>query len=201
MIVHGGLDEKSRLLDTFYSLNMNTFKWLECQLVGEGPGKVSHHKCCVVLNPERKKHKFDLFEQTSKSEAYFKNSVIKEEGIYFYGGINSDGYSIGTLSILKIQRKNFQWIQPEVSGTPPPARYGHSMHYIDWMNSIVVFGGRYDSDFLSADKIPKVLNDLWMLTLKDLEWRQVKSNGEVPKPVYAHNSEVYGSQLLIFGGL
>ena len=54
MIVHGGLNENSWTIDSIYSLNLNTFRWLECTTSGTNPGKVSHHKCCVVLYPERK---------------------------------------------------------------------------------------------------------------------------------------------------
>ena len=154
-----------------------------------------------MLYPDSKKYKCDLYEHTNRSEAVSKNQSIKQEGIYFFGGMNEYGYSVNTLAVLKIQRRNFEWIIPEVQGKPPAPRYGHSMHLIDWLNSIFIYGGRCDSDMISKDKKSKLFNDLWMLNLKELEWTQVESKGEVPSPLYAHNSAIYGSQMIIFGGI
>lgn len=147
------------------------------------------------------KYKCDLYEQSNRSEAVSKNQSIKQEGIYFFGGMNQFGYSVNTLSILKVQRRYFEWIIPEVLGKPPASRYGHSMHLVDWLNSILIYGGRCDCDILSKDKKSKLFNDLWILNLKELEWTLVENKGEIPSSLYAHNSAIYGSQLIIFGGI
>ena len=123
------------------------------------------------------------------------------EGIYFFGGMNSSGYSINKLFILRIQKNNLKWHVPDIGSKPPPPRYGHSMHHVDWLNSIIIYGGRYDCDAKIKDSKPHLLNDLWLLGLKDLIWTEVVHKGEIPTAVYAHNSEIYGSQIIIFGGL
>ena len=53
----------------------------------------------------------------------------------------------------------------------------HSMDYYRDGNYLIVCGGRNDS--IPQDKI---LNDLWLLKLNNLEWQQVLLGGnEVPK--------------------
>ena len=61
MVVHGGFDEKSRILDSRFVLNLNTYQWLECLPKGEGPGKISHHSSCTVI--DKKAKSVDLFRE------------------------------------------------------------------------------------------------------------------------------------------
>ena len=114
--------------------------------------------------------------------------------------MNSEGYSVNLLSKKSIEN-NLKWCIPEIIGKAPPARYGHSMHHIEWLNSIMIYGGRYDWETNSKETKHRLLNDLWLLGLKDFVWTEVINKGEIPTAVYAHNSEVYGSQIILFGGL
>ncbi len=70
------------------------------------------------------------------------------------------------------------------------------------MNCIVLFGGRNDTIMESSDK-PKenFLNDLWLLNLENMSWTLVNCIGEIPTPRYCFAYAIYGSRLVIFGGL
>lgn len=75
---------------------------------------------------------------------------------------------------------------PVTSGRQPQARYAHSMHLVEWMNSILIYGGRYDSDILHKDSKSQLLNDIWILKLDNFDWIEISNKGDIPSPVYAH---------------
>ena len=81
-------------------------------------------------------------------------------------------------------------------GTPPPARYFHSMTYFHERSQITIAGGRNDQ----LSEI--VLDDVWVLRLDDLEYQQVliKSNLKF-QPRYCHTAAQFGSRLLVLGGM
>ena len=81
-------------------------------------------------------------------------------------------------------------------GTPPPARYFHSMTYFHERSLITIAGGRNDQ----LSEI--VLDDVWVLRLDDLEYQQVliKSNLKF-QPRYCHTAAQFGSRLLVLGGM
>lgn len=201
MVIHGGRDEKSRLLDSLCAYDLKSNKWLDLPYKGDGHGKISHHTCCTVVYPERKKQDFDMFELHSTTDKYTSKVMIKYEGLYFFGGINEIGYSTNKLSVVTFSKKYLHWDVIETSGKQPLSRYGHSMHMIPWMNCLLLFGGRHEGDMLKPDPRPTLLNDLWILKLQNLEWGKVVAKGDPPEAVYAHWSEIYGSQIFIFGGL
>ncbi len=70
---------------------------------------------------------------------------IKEEGIYLFGGRLKNGKASNKLYVLKIGSKPLKWISPETAGTPPIARYSHSMNYYHELNILIIYGGRNDN--------------------------------------------------------
>jgi hypothetical protein len=45
------------------------------------------------------------------------------------------------------------------------------------------------------------MSDFWMLALDTITWIQITNIGEAPSPRYSMASTIYGSRLVIFGGL
>ena len=71
------------------------------------------------------------------------------------------------------------------------------MDYYREGNFIVIAGGRNDS--IPQDKI---LNDLWILKLNNLEWQRVLLGGnEYPKQRFNFGSCILGSKLILAGGI
>src|ERR1041385_3082399 len=88
----------------------------------------------------------------------------------------------------------FAWVPATPLGTPPPARYWHTMTYDPVRQRMLVFGGTNAGG---------LLNDLWELSLaNNLTWTHLSPAGTPPPARYGHGA-VYDSvndRLVIFGG-
>lgn len=164
------------------------------------PAKLCHHRWCLVMHPIVLHKNLKLF-KAYKSSKKFDKPYIPEDGMYIFGGLNELGYSTNKLWVLKVGIEKLQWVKIETETKEPTPRYAHSMHYIDYMNCIVVYGGRNSPDPLSQFTTNQFLNDIWLFHVERQKWIEFNCKGEPPKAVYAHWSWVYGSQLMIFGGM
>ena len=61
---------------------------------------IAFHAACLVLIPDRRE--VGLYKMTSELLELEKNSRIKIEGLYIFGGRNAFGKAVDTLKILKI---------------------------------------------------------------------------------------------------
>jgi hypothetical protein len=90
--------------------------------------------------------------------------------------------------ILRIGKKPFDWIKPQIYGNPPSPRYLHSMNFYEEGNFLIIYGGRNDNIESSA------LNDIYLLELQKLEWIKVIVYSDANIDVYnrcGHSSIVY----------
>ncbi|CAI2386527.1 unnamed protein product [Moneuplotes crassus] len=197
MLVHGGLNHKSEVIGDIHAFNFKTQFWQKIKMKKNGPDAVSHHRSCIVMHPYMlNKNNLDLFKSHIPIKK-LENPTIKEMGIYVFGGTTLSN----DLWILKIGIPKPYWIKPKVLGKAPPPRYGHSMHFVGFMNSVIIFGGRTPSEAEEKNVSKIILNDMYILRTNTLEWVQVVMKGDVPKPVYSHCSILFGSEILIFGGI
>ena len=125
--------------------------------------------------------------------------VIKEEGIYFFGGRYSDESSSNTIKILKIGQERLRWVKPVTLGQPPVARYLHTMVHCSALNMLVIYGGRNNNVY--SNKLSPVLEDFYTLQLETLTWVAVRVSGIYGSGRCAHISGVAGTSLIIFGGI
>ncbi|CAI2386706.1 unnamed protein product [Moneuplotes crassus] len=194
MLVHGGLNNKSKVLDDIYVFSFKTQFWQRIKIKSK-PDAVSHHKSCLVMHPYMlNKNNLDLFKSHIPIKK-LENPTIKEMGVYIFGG----NIPSNDLWILKVGIPKPYWIKPEVLGKPPSPRYGHSMHFVEFMNSVIVFGGRTPNVGVRAKE--NILNDMYILKANTFEWIKVIMKGEIPNPVYSHCSVIFRSEILIFGGI
>ena len=124
---------------------------------------------------------------------------IKMEGLYVYGGKTQSGEAVSTLKILRVGQKPLQWITPDTMGKPPMARYQHTMNYCSRINCLVVYGGR--NDRVAETKEGGRLGGFMVLWLENLNWVDVSTAGSKPTHRFSHCSIMFGSQLLVFGGV
>jgi len=99
------------------------------------------------------------------------------EGIYFFGGKNQKGELQNKLRYFKpvvIDGKvvHGEFVTMKVGGTPPVARFGHTMAYLPCNNSILIAGGRNDA--MSVKNMTPFLNDLVLFMLDQKVWLNVK---------------------------
>ena len=131
------------------------------------------------------------------------SSVIKFEGIYFFGGMRQNGDLIQKLYILMIGQNPMKWMSPQaiidMNGPSPPGMIGHSMMYNPILNILTVFGGRNDQ--YSPINSECFFNSVWMLKLGTLQWVKLSAEGLPPSVRYGHASCAVDSKIFVFGGL
>jgi hypothetical protein len=86
------------------------------------------------------------------------------------------------------------WSLVATEGTPPPARYAHTMVYDPVRDRMLVFGGYTNLVFL---------NDVWALSLDGTPtWTQLSPSGGPPAIRYGHVAvyDPLGDRMLVIGG-
>ena len=194
MFVNGGTDEEENFLNDSYLLNYKLLKWFPVNFVDKFRiPALAFHNCCLVV-PEHIKNnfRFSIYKYPDDFKEVNENK-IKQMGLYVFGGKTSHIDTLNrNLYVLKIGKKNLQWITLKTNGFPPCPRYGFSMSYYESGNFVVIHGGR--------NAYP--LNDTFLLDLYTLNWFEVEYHNKkkiVPGRYY-HQAIINGDDLYIFGG-
>ncbi|KAF9187549.1 hypothetical protein BGZ50_001896 [Haplosporangium sp. Z 11] len=147
--------------------------------------------------------------------------TIVDDKLYLFGGrLIQTRQMVNSLYILDLADYHWQNVSDMVNvtptraigdpgaededemGSPPIERYFHSANA--YKNTIVIFGGMGPSGQTVEDQPHDlvVFNDIKILDLDLLQWRQVRipSSPHAPKPRYAHLSSISGSKLVVIGG-
>ena len=116
-------------------------------------------------------------------------SVVWHTCIYAFGG------SVGVMPLrdlfaFDLVLEEFQEVSTR--GTPPPSRWGASGDFCEATKDIVVIGG------LGSDS--RMHNDVWLLGLESLRWRQPFVGGSAPSPRKSHATCSNQDTVYLFGG-
>ncbi|KAI7816181.1 hypothetical protein BC939DRAFT_404168, partial [Gamsiella multidivaricata] len=130
--------------------------------------------------------------------------TIVDDKLYLFGGrLIQTRQMTNSLFILHLDEFRWENVSEINEMSPPPTeRYFHSAN--PYKNMIVFFGGMGPSlstiDGQQQDLV--VFDDIKVLDLELLQWRQVRipSSPHAPKPRYAHLSSISGSKLAVIGG-
>ena len=113
--------------------------------------------------------------------------------LYLFGGKTKSGASN---ELFRFSTTTLQWEQldaPQVSGSPPSARFGHSMVAVG--SDLYVFGGASSSE---------KFNCLFRFSTTARQWDQLdaeKVSGSTPSARYLHGMVAVGPDLYVFGGM
>jgi hypothetical protein len=114
-----------------------------------------------------------------------------------FGGtwtFDNSGAPNAELLSLELSGTDPHWISIIANGTPPPARYGHTMVYDPVRDRMLIFGGNVFSN---------ALQDVWSLSLTGTPtWTRLTPSGTPPAARFGH-AAVYdpvGDRMLVFGG-
>mmetsp|Transcript_15874 Transcript_15874/g.13875 ORF Transcript_15874/g.13875 Transcript_15874/m.13875 type:complete len:189 (+) Transcript_15874:320-886(+) len=147
--------------------------------------KLYGHKMLMILDKNRSSqinsiNLWSLPEMNKYSKIFQK---VTNEGIYSFGGLSQESIKNNTLSIKSdIPKANNDlrfmpigngpqgWKVLDVVGRKPVPRYFMSFEHFEHNNMLVVFGGRVHQE-VGVDEFG--LNDIWLLTLKHLQWFQL----------------------------
>ena len=139
---------------------------------------------------------------TYEIEVSLRVQLGSYDGLMMFGGENADGLLDSNMRILKLY-PNFpegdniklkKWEVMKVAGKKPEPRTQHSLNLIAKKAYLIMMGGKNKHDFF--------LDDIWVLSLLELQWIQTK----IPKSgldggLAMHATVVDGSRIYIYGGV
>eukprot|EP00698_Gefionella_okellyi_P004361 TRINITY_DN14033_c0_g1_i1.p1 TRINITY_DN14033_c0_g1~~TRINITY_DN14033_c0_g1_i1.p1 ORF type:complete len:1234 (-),score=338.16 TRINITY_DN14033_c0_g1_i1:76-3777(-) len=91
--------------------------------------------------------------------------------------------------VYVLDTERMEWQKPDIRGTAPSARYGHSACAVG--PNIFLFGGRDGRG---------VLNDIYVLDTALLQWLRPPATGTAPPPRMQHSMVLFNGRLVIHGG-
>ncbi len=199
-IIHGGIIFSGEIISDVYILSLkDKLIWNEAKYNKnnqfKGPSIYAHSSCLVIPNEMKEMEKLNIFELPE-----YKNSKIKINGIYIFGGKTKDGGLNDELYILILGKSYLEWKKIKTIGKKPLPRCFHSMNYYQKENFIIIHGGRND---IKSESF--ALNDTFILTLNKMMWIEIKLYNEKSNfniiSRCGHSSCVYDDKLIIFGGM
>ena len=202
MFIFGGITNSNEVLNDCFLLNFNPLKWYTCVIskYTPGPRLFGHTSCVVIPQFMLKNHKFSIYSYPN-IEPGKANSLIREKGIYIFGGKSKEEGGISNqLWILVTGKKPLEWLQPTTKGKPPSPRYFHSMSFYERGNCLIIHGGRNET---LSDNL--ALNDTFLFDLENLEWLRVELYSGIKDFKIlnrcGHQSMIYLDKLIILGGM
>ncbi len=93
---------------------------------------------------------------------------------------------------------DYSWEQLQITGTPPEPRVNTSGAYNPERDEFIIFGGNSSTN--GAAFIPH--NDVWILDLEGLSWRELNTSANRPEPRLFHDSafDPATNTLYVYGG-
>ena len=202
MFIFGGITNSKEVLNDCFLLNFNPLKWYTCVIskYTPGPRLYGHTSCVVIPQFMLKNHKFSIYSYPN-IEPGKANSLIREKGIYIFGGKSKEEGGISNqLWILVTGKKPLEWLQPTTKGKPPSPRYFHSMSFYERGNCLIIHGGRNET---LSDNL--ALNDTFLFDLENFEWLRVELYSGIKDFKVlnrcGHQSMIYLDKLIILGGM
>lgn len=135
--------------------------------------------------------------------------VVDGTRIFVFGGMIE--YGKYSNELYELQATKWEWrklkAQPPENGPEPCPRLGHTFTMVG--DKIYLFGGLANESEDPKNNIPKYLNDLYTLEVRDnqLIWDLPTTYGENPPPRESHTAVAYTckktgrSSLVIYGGM
>mmetsp|Transcript_7608 Transcript_7608/g.14298 ORF Transcript_7608/g.14298 Transcript_7608/m.14298 type:complete len:620 (+) Transcript_7608:6168-8027(+) len=193
LIIFGGLDEMSKRLRSTYVYDLKEQNWVKLPKL-QIPGGRSNGTLSAVFHSSLLSRSDFSVMAPPKLKAEF---VLPGGGFYLFGGLNDEDQPSNELHVLEIREGTLAWSEVTYSGTPPLPRYDHVAAFIQ--GNLIISGGRNDS--LYARKGDSCLNDVHILKIETMSWESVIIHGAVPEGRWGHCAAVYGSKMLMLGGI
>lgn len=196
MLIHGGIDDNGEFLSDSYILDIESLRWNELLAKEDHfkPFPVAYHSACVVLTSEKRTlNNFSIYKFPDLSKSPMNN--IKYEGVYVFGGIDTDGVCNNQLRLLKCGKKPLEWLKINSEGLAPCPRFSASMSFHEDLEVLIIHGGRDDKskEF--------VFMDTYLFDLFHFTWTKLNVFDYTPKRRSEHSAVISQNKLIIFGGM
>lgn len=178
MFVHGGVNPNSHVIDEPVIFDVSTSKWRDVTILKNSLGCLAGHTIVKVFYLERKfqESQMSMKSLPKISKSKINKKVIKEEGLYCYGGMNENGECSSNLYFLKMKTPPYLWEKVNHKGKCPEPRYFHSLDYMADLYSLVLFGGRrvIKGTIGTYSKSGYYFSDFWLFHIPSSHWCQVQ---------------------------
>ncbi|CAD8142800.1 unnamed protein product [Paramecium pentaurelia] len=186
LLVQGGIDSKGHYLNDFLAYDILTQRWqnVEVNIPVFQDGIAFHKSCCAL------EHKtIDLYK-------YDPDISYENQGIYIFGGLDSNGHYLDKLIKIDVRRRPIYIEEVQPKGRAPISRCQHSMSYVELSQQIIIYGGKNDDINTQG-----FLNDLHILEIRNLTWSHLDIRGHPSSGRCSHSATVIDEKLFIFGGV
>eukprot|EP01132_Coremiostelium_polycephalum_P006162 gene6162-7675_t len=122
--------------------------------------------------------------RSSHSSALLSNSHIA-----LFGGWDGNNV-LNDLVLFKLDNP-LTWVFPEVYGSKPSKRAGHSATVLPDGMSFLIFGGSDGERYLS---------DVHLFNAVTMEWKEIHTTGIKPQPRSRHSATLINKHIYIYGG-
>ena len=141
----------------------------------------------AIVHPRKK---YNFYDQDVVVASAQEKSQISQEGIYLFGGQDSNVELSNKLYILTVGKPSIELYEPAIKGSPPTAR--KNFGWVRVKEYLFIQGGRND------DMRPWIIGNLSALNLKTMNWLKVK--GDKPTLRHSHTLLSYHDEVIILGG-
>lgn len=149
---------------------------------------IGFHTMCGVFKGEPRLNTFyHPFEYVEK-----KKINILHVGLYIFGGKTKSKES-NLLSLIRFGTKPVKWVSLETNGIAPNPRYYHSMNHCPELNILIIYGGKTEKLANKQGESGEIFNDVWVLTLSNLNWIQVRTNKIAEISRCGHATTIFGN--------
>lgn len=197
MVVFGGVS-KRKWQTVVPVLDTCSWKWRNAKIIGNSPPARSYHSATAI----------------DRAAKCGDGSSSRRLGIVIFGG-NNDVKSFNSVHLLDTTGDSsgkWSWFQPNVSGTPPSPRTGHSAVLLEDGKTILIYGGWDPCADEDDEDGAEIFSDSFLLDTEIWSWSPGPSPRFVPKTEamnaggkrVGHSAVLApgrkGTEVLVFGG-
>jgi N-acetylneuraminic acid mutarotase len=127
------------------------------------------------------------------------SSVIYDDYLYIYGGMNQEGERMNDLHHYDIMNKKWKKISIENNISPIKASGSKLIHFKE---NLYLFGGSHggNAQYFSSNSL-KYLGDFWKFNLISNKWSKIEDKGEHPSGRSFYSMCLNDNKIVIYGGV
>ncbi|KAJ3164411.1 hypothetical protein HK101_000433 [Irineochytrium annulatum] len=183
LLIYGGAQgDDVAASNDLHIFDLKTRSWQSPSIKGPLP-RLSGHSA-IVYKPRAKA---------------IRSRVVYFGGNQFIGDDNECVLSNDIYFLTLFDSGVFNWNHVCSRNEPPAGRSMHSA--VAYGNDImVVFGGQTGEKVKDGVRSWRLSNELWMMDLIFMNWKQLRWAGDGPTPRFGHAAEMFRNHLYIIGG-
>ncbi len=194
LFIYGGVNQSQEFLNDCWVYNAKKKEWVILEITGRYPPQLAY-SCCALALEEDKLYdaSLNIFKVPSSTRKTLP--LLKEEGIFFFGGMNDNKIPTNLFFMLEIGKRPMEFRIPKTNGKPPEPRISASMNYYSPLSYLIIHGGR------NENMKEAYFNDFEIMDLESMTWFHTTFfEDKIPPRRAEHSTLLINNRLLILGG-